>query len=72
MNAKSLATFNSPSQSVYLVVPAARLCLRKLYFVLASKRDWDAKMKLTWQPFYDVKSLQRVHEALLRVDDTVR
>ncbi|KAK3284269.1 hypothetical protein CYMTET_8070 [Cymbomonas tetramitiformis] len=33
-----------PVQSVYLAVPAARLYLRELYFVLMKKRSWGAKL----------------------------
>ncbi|KAK3260600.1 hypothetical protein CYMTET_30444 [Cymbomonas tetramitiformis] len=38
-----LASFTGLCQSVYLAVPAARLYLRELYFVLAEKRSWGAK-----------------------------
>ncbi|KAK3270158.1 hypothetical protein CYMTET_21436 [Cymbomonas tetramitiformis] len=41
--ARRLASFTGLCQSVYLAVPAARLYLRELYFVLAEKRSWGAK-----------------------------
>eukprot|EP00854_Cymbomonas_tetramitiformis_P013110 gene13110-biopygen13502 len=34
-------------ESVYLAVPAARLYLRELYFVLAEKRSWGAKVEIS-------------------------
>ncbi|KAK3288430.1 hypothetical protein CYMTET_4087 [Cymbomonas tetramitiformis] len=43
--ARRLASFTGLCQSVYLAVPAARLYLRELYFVLAEKRSWGAKVK---------------------------
>eukprot|EP00854_Cymbomonas_tetramitiformis_P008531 gene8531-biopygen8655 len=42
--ARRLAAFTGLCQSVYLAVPAARLYLRELYFVLAEKRSWGAKV----------------------------
>ncbi|KAK3248780.1 hypothetical protein CYMTET_41757 [Cymbomonas tetramitiformis] len=41
--ARRLAAFTGLCQSVYLAVPAARLYLRELYFVLAEKSSWGAK-----------------------------
>ncbi|KAK3287029.1 hypothetical protein CYMTET_5439 [Cymbomonas tetramitiformis] len=43
--ARRLASFTGLCQSVYLAVPAARLYLRELYFVLAEKRSWGAKTR---------------------------
>eukprot|EP00854_Cymbomonas_tetramitiformis_P008608 gene8609-biopygen8738 len=43
--ARKLAAFNGLCQSVYLGVPAARLYLRELYFVLAKKRSSGAKVE---------------------------
>ncbi|KAK3271493.1 hypothetical protein CYMTET_20170 [Cymbomonas tetramitiformis] len=45
--ARRLASFTGLCQSVYLAVPAARLYLRELYFVLAEKRSWGAKVKIS-------------------------
>ncbi|KAK3239265.1 hypothetical protein CYMTET_50799 [Cymbomonas tetramitiformis] len=45
--ARRLASFTGLCQSVYLAVPAARLYLRELYFVLAEKRNWGAKVKIS-------------------------
>ncbi|KAK3242663.1 hypothetical protein CYMTET_47649 [Cymbomonas tetramitiformis] len=45
--ARRLASFTGLCQSVYLPVPAARLYLRELYFVLAEKRSWGAKVKIS-------------------------
>ncbi|KAK3277816.1 hypothetical protein CYMTET_14201 [Cymbomonas tetramitiformis] len=45
--AMRLASFTGLCQSVYLAVPAARLYLRELYFVLAEKRSWGAKVKIS-------------------------
>ncbi|KAK3276039.1 hypothetical protein CYMTET_15868 [Cymbomonas tetramitiformis] len=45
--ARRLASFAGLCQSVYLAVPAARLYLRELYFVLAEKRNWGAKVKIS-------------------------
>ncbi|KAK3271749.1 hypothetical protein CYMTET_19922 [Cymbomonas tetramitiformis] len=45
--ARRLASFTGLCQSVYLAVPAARLYLRELYFVLAEKRIWGAKVKIS-------------------------
>ncbi|KAK3232857.1 hypothetical protein CYMTET_56809 [Cymbomonas tetramitiformis] len=42
-----LPAFTGLCQSVYLAVPAARLYLRELYFVLAEKRSWGAKVKIS-------------------------
>ncbi|KAK3259604.1 hypothetical protein CYMTET_31407 [Cymbomonas tetramitiformis] len=44
---RRLASFTGLCQSVYLAVPAARLYLRELYFVLAEKRSWGAKVKIS-------------------------
>ncbi|KAK3237659.1 hypothetical protein CYMTET_52279 [Cymbomonas tetramitiformis] len=44
--ARRLASFTGLCQSVYLAVPAARLYLRELYFVLTDKRSCGAK----WGP----------------------
>ena len=54
LSARRLAAFNGLCQSVYLAVPAARLYLRELYFVLSTKRSWGAKVKLTRQAFHDL------------------
>ncbi|KAK3242252.1 hypothetical protein CYMTET_48045 [Cymbomonas tetramitiformis] len=45
--ARRLAAFTGLCNSVYLAVPAARLYLRELYFVLAEKRSWGAKVKIS-------------------------
>ncbi|KAK3243683.1 hypothetical protein CYMTET_46679 [Cymbomonas tetramitiformis] len=45
--ARRLASFTGLRQSVYLAVPAARLYLRELYFVMAEKRSWGAKAKIS-------------------------
>ncbi|KAK3277511.1 hypothetical protein CYMTET_14487 [Cymbomonas tetramitiformis] len=45
--ARRLASFTGLCQSVYLVVPTARLYLRELCFVLAEKRSWGAKVKIS-------------------------
>ncbi|KAK3278548.1 hypothetical protein CYMTET_13527 [Cymbomonas tetramitiformis] len=45
--ARRLASFTGLCQSVYLAVPAARLYLRELYFVLAEKRSWGAKVTIS-------------------------
>ncbi|KAK3283103.1 hypothetical protein CYMTET_9181 [Cymbomonas tetramitiformis] len=45
--ARRLASFTGLCQSVYLAVPAAWLYLRELYFVLAEKRSWGAKVKIS-------------------------
>ncbi|KAK3288759.1 hypothetical protein CYMTET_3776 [Cymbomonas tetramitiformis] len=45
--ARRLASFTGLCQSVYLAVPAARLYLRELYFVLAEKRSWATKVKIS-------------------------
>lgn len=45
--ARRLAAFTGLCQSVYLAVPAARLYLRELYFVLVEKRSWGAKVKIS-------------------------
>ncbi|KAK3288433.1 hypothetical protein CYMTET_4090 [Cymbomonas tetramitiformis] len=47
VNDGRLASFTGLCQSVYLAVPAARLYLRELYFVLAEKRSWGAKVKIS-------------------------
>eukprot|EP00854_Cymbomonas_tetramitiformis_P034388 gene34388-biopygen28440 len=39
-------------RSVYLAVPAARLYLRELYFVLAEKRSWGAKISVQLPRYY--------------------
>eukprot|EP00854_Cymbomonas_tetramitiformis_P009989 gene9989-biopygen10209 len=57
---RKLAAFNRLCQSVYLAVPAARLYLRELYFVLTKKRSWGAKVKLTRQSFGDLKWWKRL------------
>eukprot|EP00854_Cymbomonas_tetramitiformis_P003162 gene3162-biopygen3108 len=44
---KRLEAFTGLCQSVYLAVPAARLYLRELYFVLAEKRSWGGKVKIS-------------------------
>ncbi|KAK3283878.1 hypothetical protein CYMTET_8443 [Cymbomonas tetramitiformis] len=43
LSARRLAAFNGLCQSVYLAVPAARLYLRELYFVLTTKRSWGGE-----------------------------
>ncbi|KAK3287923.1 hypothetical protein CYMTET_4601 [Cymbomonas tetramitiformis] len=45
--ARRLAAFTGLCQSVYLAVPAARLYLRELYFLLAEKRSWGAKVNIS-------------------------
>ncbi|KAK3284535.1 hypothetical protein CYMTET_7830 [Cymbomonas tetramitiformis] len=45
--ARRLASFTGLCQSVYLAVPTAPLYLRELYFVLAEKRSWGAKVKIS-------------------------
>ncbi|KAK3241341.1 hypothetical protein CYMTET_48882 [Cymbomonas tetramitiformis] len=45
--ARRLPSFMGLYQSVYLAVPAARLFLRELYFVLAEKRSWGTKVKIS-------------------------
>ncbi|KAK3284586.1 hypothetical protein CYMTET_7774 [Cymbomonas tetramitiformis] len=45
VQARELAGFNGLCQSVYLAVPAARLYLRELYFVLGKKRSWGSKAR---------------------------
>ncbi|KAK3238207.1 hypothetical protein CYMTET_51771 [Cymbomonas tetramitiformis] len=55
LSARRLAAFNGLCQSVYLAVPAARMYLRELYFVLTTKRSWGAKVKLTRQALYDLE-----------------
>eukprot|EP00854_Cymbomonas_tetramitiformis_P000288 gene288-biopygen202 len=47
-------------QSVYLAVPAARLYLRELYFVLAEKRSWGSKVKISRAAKSDVKWWSRL------------
>ncbi|KAK3276044.1 hypothetical protein CYMTET_15859 [Cymbomonas tetramitiformis] len=47
ISARRLASFTGLCQSVYLAVPAARLYLRDLYFVLSKKRNWGAKVKIS-------------------------
>eukprot|EP00854_Cymbomonas_tetramitiformis_P001292 gene1292-biopygen1131 len=42
VQARELVGFNGLCQSVYLAVPAARLYLRELYFVLGKKRSWGS------------------------------
>ncbi|KAK3283385.1 hypothetical protein CYMTET_8913, partial [Cymbomonas tetramitiformis] len=71
--ARGLAASTGLCQSVYLAVPAARLYLRKLYFVLSSKRSWGAKVKLTRQSLYDLEwKLHITHYELEAVFKTVR
>ncbi|KAK3252622.1 hypothetical protein CYMTET_38083 [Cymbomonas tetramitiformis] len=55
LSARRLASFNGLCQSVYLAVPAARLYLRELYFVLTTKRSWGAKVKLSRQALHDLE-----------------
>eukprot|EP00854_Cymbomonas_tetramitiformis_P018868 gene18868-biopygen19474 len=43
VQAREVAGFNGLCQSVYLVVPTARLYLRELYFVLGKKSSWGSK-----------------------------
>ncbi|KAK3245094.1 hypothetical protein CYMTET_45319 [Cymbomonas tetramitiformis] len=58
--ARKLAAFNRLCQSVYLAVPVARLHLRELFFVLAKKRSWGAKVKLTRQSFGNLEWWKRL------------
>ncbi|KAK3248781.1 hypothetical protein CYMTET_41758 [Cymbomonas tetramitiformis] len=51
---------NGLCQSVYLAVPAARLYLRELYFVLAEKRSWGSKVKISRAAKSDVKWWSRL------------
>ncbi|KAK3236598.1 hypothetical protein CYMTET_53270 [Cymbomonas tetramitiformis] len=53
--ARRLASFTGLCQSVYLAVPAARLYLRELYFVLAEKRSWGAKVKISRAAWGDLE-----------------
>ena len=55
VQARELAGFNGLCQSVYLAVPAARLYLRELYFVLGTKKSWGSKVKLTRQAWGDLE-----------------
>ncbi|KAK3248872.1 hypothetical protein CYMTET_41678 [Cymbomonas tetramitiformis] len=55
LSVRRLAAFNGLCESVYLAMPAARLYLRELYFVLSTKRSWGAKVKLTRQSFHDLE-----------------
>ncbi|KAK3239638.1 hypothetical protein CYMTET_50450 [Cymbomonas tetramitiformis] len=55
VQARELAGINGLCQSVYLVVPMARLYLRELYFVLGKKSSWGSKVKLTRQAWGDLQ-----------------
>ncbi|KAK3269918.1 hypothetical protein CYMTET_21660 [Cymbomonas tetramitiformis] len=58
--ARKMAAFNGLCQSVYLAVPAARLYLQELYFVLAEKRGWGANV--TRQAFGDLEWWRRLRD----------
>ncbi len=58
--ARRLAAFTGLCQSVYLAVPAARLYLRELYFVLAEKRSWGAKVKISRAAWGDLEWWSRL------------
>ncbi|KAK3234392.1 hypothetical protein CYMTET_55334 [Cymbomonas tetramitiformis] len=55
LSERRLAAFNGLCQSIFLAVPAARMYLRELYFVLSTKRSWGAKVKLTRQSLHDLE-----------------
>eukprot|EP00854_Cymbomonas_tetramitiformis_P009401 gene9400-biopygen9588 len=58
--ARRLASFTGLCQSVYLAVPAARLYLRELYFVLTDKRSCGAKVKISRAAWTDLEWWSRL------------
>eukprot|EP00854_Cymbomonas_tetramitiformis_P000289 gene289-biopygen203 len=63
--ARRLAAFTGLCQSVYLAVPAARLYLRELYFVLAEKSSWGAKMRNWHITHLELEAVYKTVQAFL-------
>lgn len=61
--ARLLAGFIGYAQSVYLACPAARFYLRSLHDALATRANWDARVRLGRQALRDLRWWQQIGTA---------